>query len=174
MSKEKELVLIGKISAPHGIKGQLRVHSFSGDVETFLALKEVLLKESGASNGQWFDVAGAAIHGKKILLSLARFTNINEVLSLVGHELYVRREQLPELDEGEYFWCDLLGLSVKTEEGDVLGKLVDIIATGSNDVYVVKSAEREYLIPAFEDVVVDVDLEAGMMTISPMEGLFDL
>lgn len=173
MSNEKELVLIGKVSATHGIRGQLKVHSFSGDSETFAVLKEVLIQESGKT-GEWFDIGNVSAHGKKILLSLTRFNNINDVLHLVGRDILVRREQLPELDEDEYFWCDLLGLSVRTEQGELLGRLVDIIATGSNDVYVVQSGEREYLIPAIEDVVVDIDLDAGVMTISPMEGLFDL
>jgi 16S rRNA processing protein RimM len=81
---------------------------------------------------------------------------------------------LPELAEGEFYWCDLLGLKVVTDLGEFLGTLTDIIATGSNDVYVVKNDSREYLIPALADVVLEVDLDEGKMVVSPPEGLLDL
>jgi 16S rRNA processing protein RimM len=119
-------------------------------------------------------VAHAAVHGKKVLITLKEFDNINQVLPLVGREVYALREQLPELSPDEYYWCDLLGLRVVTVGGEALGTLRDIIATGSNDVYVVSEGTREYLIPALEDVVVNIDLDAGVMTVSPPEGLLDL
>jgi 16S rRNA processing protein RimM len=81
---------------------------------------------------------------------------------------------MPELAEGEFYWCDLLGLAVMTDGGEPLGLLADIIATGSNDVYVVKNDGREYLIPALEDVVLNIDLDKGIITVRPPEGLFDL
>jgi 16S rRNA processing protein RimM len=84
------------------------------------------------------------------------------------------REQLPELSEGEFYWCDLLGLTVKTDRGEILGLLTNIITTGSNDVYVVKDDKRECLIPALDDVVLDINLDDGIMTVSPPEGLLDL
>jgi 16S rRNA processing protein RimM len=96
------------------------------------------------------------------------------VQHLVGREIYAERGQLPELTEGEYYWCDLIGLKVVTAEGVLLGELYDIMATGSNDVYLVRSGEKEYLIPAIEDVVVEVNLAAGVMTVSPLEGLLEL
>jgi 16S rRNA processing protein RimM len=81
---------------------------------------------------------------------------------------------LPKPDEGEYYWADLIGLRVSTEAGDDLGTLREIIETGSNDVYVVKGACREFLIPATDDVVRGIDLDAGTMTVSPLEGMLDL
>jgi 16S rRNA processing protein RimM len=78
------------------------------------------------------------------------------------------------LTEGEYYWCDLIGLKVITDGGVHLGELYDIMATGSNDVYLVRSGEKEYLIPAIEDVVVEINLAAGVMTVSPLEGLLEL
>lgn len=122
-----------------------------------------------------FAVANAKAHGKKIILSLKDFTNINDVLHLVGREVYVQRDQLPVLDDDEFYWCDLLGLQVVTGEGETLGELVDIISTGSNDVYVVRGdGGREILIPALDDVVLEVDPAAGRMTVSLPEGLLDL
>jgi len=105
---------------------------------------------------------------------LKGFDNINQVLSLSGREVYVRRDQFPELPEDEFYWCDLLGLDVQTEDGETLGELVDIFETGSNDVYVVKAGDREILIPATDEVVLAVNLDDKKMIIRPPDGLLDL
>lgn len=173
MSDRRNPVLLGKIVATHGIRGQLRVHSYSGEHGALVALTSVLLHDP-AGGWESFDVVSAKAHGNKVLLSLKGCDNINQVLHLVGRELYAEREKLPELEEDEFYWCDLIGLSVVTEAGEELGRLTDIIPTGSNDVYVVSSGSREYLVPALTDVVVAVDLAAGIMTVAPPEGLFDL
>jgi len=173
MSRKNEPVLLGKIVATHGLKGQMRVAVYSGEFETILSLDSLRLKGPDGIT-KTFQVAASALHGKKLILSLEEYDNINQSLPLVGHEVYVARNQLPELSEGEFYWSDLLGLRVETDHGEVLGELVDIIATGSNDVYVVKDGKREYLIPALEDIVLDVNLDAGIMKVSPPEGLLDL
>ena len=173
MSKRSELVLLGKVVATHGIKGQLRIAVYSGEFETILSLSSLMFKGPDGRM-ETFEVAASAVHGEKILVALKGYGTINQALHLVGRELYVTREQMPELAEGEFYWCDLLGLKVLTDKGELLGLIADIIATGSNDVYVVKNDGREYLIPALEDVVLDIDLDKGLMTVSPPEGLLDL
>ncbi|RNC72786.1 MAG: 16S rRNA processing protein RimM [Desulfuromonadales bacterium] len=173
MPGSSDLMLLGKVTATHGIRGQLTVAPFSGECDTILSLPTVTLKGSDGRT-ESFDVERAAVHRNRVLLTLKGFSNINEVLHLVGRELFARRDQFPPLAEGEYYWCDLMGLSVVTDAGESLGRIVEIIATGSNDVYVVKGEGREYLIPALEDIVVCVDLDLGTMTVSPTEGLLDL
>jgi len=173
MINRSEPILLGKIVATHGIKGQLRIAVYSGEFETILSLSSLMLKGPDGKI-ETFEVAESARHGKRILVALKGYGSINEIQNLVGRELYVTREQMPELTEGEFYWCDLLGLTVMTEGGEILGLLADIIATGSNDVYVVKNDAREYLIPALEDVVLDINLDDGTMKVSPPEGLFDL
>jgi 16S rRNA processing protein RimM len=173
MPQESEPVLLGKIIATHGVKGQLRVFLFSGEFSSIAGLDTIMVKAPN-SGMETFEVAAAARHGKKVLLTLKNYDNVNQVLHLVGRELYVERDQLPELPEGEYYWRDLVGLRVVTEQGEMLGTLTEIIATGSNDVYVVQGREREYLIPALEEVVLEVNLDDGVMKVSPPEGLFDL
>ena len=173
MGRGNETVPLGKVVATHGVRGQLRVVLYSGDFSSVAGLDSLML--GGADKKiETFDLAAITRHGKKVLVTLKGYQDINQVLHLVGRELFVRREQLPELPDGEFYWCDLLGLRVNTDRGENLGVLTDIIATGSNDVYVVKSGTREYLIPALEEVVLDVDLDEGTMKVSPPEGLFDL
>jgi 16S rRNA processing protein RimM len=173
MSIGIQQVLLGKVVATHGIKGQLRVVPYSGDPDTIASLKSVILKGPNGEE-ETLAVTAVAAHGRKLLLTLRDFVSINQVQHLVGRELYARRDQLPDLEPGEYYWCDLIGLSVVTDKGESLGTLAEIIATGSNDVYVVRDGKREYLIPAVEDVVLQVNLDDRLMTVSPPEGLFDL
>lgn len=172
MSGSKKL-LIGKIQGTHGIKGQLRVVPFAGDASSISQLDGVFIK-SPAGVMEEFSVVSARMNGKRVILTLKPFDNINQVLHLVGREIYADRVALPELPADEFYWSDLLGLQVVTSAGEELGELVDIIETGSNDVYVVKMGGREVLIPALEDVVLSVDLEQGRMTVSLPEGLLDL
>ncbi|MBJ6727046.1 16S rRNA processing protein RimM [Geomonas sp. Red875] len=171
MSGSKQ-VLIGKIQGTHGIKGQLSVIPFAGDASSISKLENILVK---APNGalESFPVLSVRGSAKKIILGLKPFDNINQVLHLVGRELYAEREMLPELEPDEYYWTDLIGLQVVTETGEALGELVEIIETGSNDVYVVQREGREVLIPALEDVVVSVDLGNNLMTVALPEGLLE-
>lgn len=173
MASSNKMVLIGKIQATHGIRGQLRVIPFAGDASSISSVREVALK-SPTGVMEEFSVISAKAHGKRVILTLKPFDNINQVLHLVGREIYAERGALPDLPDDEFYWSDLLGLRVENEQGEALGELVDIIETGSNDVYVVKMNGRELLVPALEDVVLAVDLAAKRMTVSLPEGLLDL
>ena len=167
-----DLILMGKIAAVHGIKGQLRVVPYSGMADNFLLCRSLLLRDaSGRINEH--EVSAATIHGKKLLISLKGFTGINQVLHFVGSEILLYKEQLSTPEEDEYYWHELIGMKVVTSDGVDLGTLDSIIETGSNDVYVVVASGREYLIPALSDIV-SIDIKARLMTVTPVEGLFDL
>lgn len=173
MPETSGLILIGKISGTHGIRGQVRVVPYSGDSGSITSLRKLILAAPGGGY-ETFEIADAVEHKKRVLVRFRGLGDINDVIPLVGREVYIRRDQLPELPEGEFYWCDLIGLAVITEEGDPLGELADIFATGGNDVYVVKSGNREILIPATTEVVLRIDKEARRMTVRPLEGLLDL
>jgi 16S rRNA processing protein RimM len=166
------LILMGKIVATHGIKGQLRVVPYSGMADNLLLCKSLLVRDAKGEIAQ-FAVSSAAIHGKKLLISLQGFSGINQVLHFVGSEILLYKEQLSPPEDGEYYWFDLVGMKVVTTDGIDLGTLESIIETGSNDVYVVVANGREYLIPALADTV-SIDIQAKLMTVTPFEGLFDL
>lgn len=169
----EELVLLGKVSGTHGIRGELRVTCYSGEYDTLMGLRTLFLR---GAQGDLLEVEpiSAKIHRGKAIVRLKNFASINEVEHLVGRDLVVGRSQLPPLDDDTYYWHDLIGLRVFTEDGTELGKLADIFETGSSDIYVVRSGGREYLIPAVEDFVKEIDLTSGIMKISPPEGLLDL
>jgi 16S rRNA processing protein RimM len=166
------LILMGKIAATHGIKGQLRVVPYSGMVDNLLLCKSLLVRDTKGGLAQ-FEISSATLHGKKLLLTLKGFAGINQVLHFVGNEVLLYKEQLISPEEDEYYWHDLIGMKVVTTDGVDLGILESIIETGSNDVYVAALNGREYLIPAFTDTV-SIDAKARLVTVTPFKGLFDL
>ncbi len=173
MQGNEELILIGRISGTHGIRGLLRVVPYSGAADSIASLSKFIVRMPNG-NFETFRIRSAVEHGKKLLVALEGIQDMNAAVALSGSEIYVRREQLPALPDGEFYWQDLLGLKVLDEQGGVLGELAHIFSTGANDVYVVENDGEEYLIPAIEDVIIKVDLEMRTMTVRPMEGLLDL
>jgi 16S rRNA processing protein RimM len=108
-----------------------------------------------------------------VLLRFEGVDDADSAASLVGSDVLVRPEQLPALGPDEAYHFDLVGCSVETETGEALGDVVDILVTGSNDVCVVRDAEREVLIPLIDDVIVRLDTEAGTIVVRPIPGLLD-
>lgn len=172
MIDQDELIPVGKISGTHGIRGHLKVFSYSGNIESLQSCGSLFLK--GKSGLQEHNIKGVTPHAGGFILVLDEFDNINQVLPLVGSELCLKRSQLPEPAEDEYYWRDLIGLTVVTDQGLELGRIADIFETGSSDIYVVRNADKEYLIPAIADVISKVDIPGNKMVITPLDGLLDL
>jgi len=170
---QDELIPVGKIVATHGIRGHLKLHSYSGNIESLQSSETVLLRGKGGVLKE-FAPKTVSPHAGGFILSLDGFTDIDQVLPLVGSELFLKRSQLPEPEEDEYYWRDLIGLTVVTDQGFVLGPISDIFETGSSDIYVVRGDNKEYLIPAIADVVSKIDIAGRMMIITPLDGLLDL
>ena len=106
------------------------------------------------------------------ILKFAGFNHIDEVEPLRNEILYVPKEELKPLPEGEYYYHEILGCRVETNEGDVLGEVADIFKTGANDVWVVRrKGEKDVLIPFIDDIVQSIDVKQGKIVVSLMEGL---
>jgi 16S rRNA processing protein RimM len=168
-----DLVPVGKITGTHGIKGLLKVYSFSGNLQSLQNAKTVVFRSKGSALRE-YAIRSVSAHAGGFILALEEFSDINQVLFLVGSELCLNQSQLPELEDDEYYWRDLIGLAVFTDQGLELGKIVDIFETGSSDIYVVRGTSKEYLIPAIADVIAGVDILGRRMTITPLDGLLDL
>jgi len=174
MSDPEELITVGKISGTHGIKGQLKVYSYSGNLGSLSAARNVMLRSPDGITFREFGVKKVKPHNNGFILTLGGYDDIDQALTLVGCELCLKRSQLPEPEDDEYYWCDLIGLRVVTAGGTEIGTLADIFETGSNDIYVVRKDKHEYLIPAIKSVISSVDLAGGTMVITPLDGLLDL
>ena len=115
-----------------------------------------------------------SIRGKDpLIVKFKKIDSIEAAEGLVGQSLYVLRDQFPDLPENEYYWFQIEGLRVYDEDGHYYGNIVEIIRTGSNDVYVVRDEEKELLLPMIDSVVKTIDLEAGKLIFHPMGGLLE-
>jgi 16S rRNA processing protein RimM len=154
------------------LKGLLRVRSDAG---VALRLEQggiVHLRVGTKATGR-FKVISVTPYKGMSLLSLDGISTLEQAEAYRGAHILVAKAGLRR-EEDEYFWFELLGLEVRLDTGEAMGTIFRIIATGANDIYVVKRGKREILVPATSEVVKAIDLESGTMIISPMEGLLDL
>lgn len=169
----EQLLKVGIISSTHGIRGQVKIYPTTDDVRRFDDLKTVILKAKGTE--QTLHVEVVQYFKQFVIVKFKEYNNINDVEQYKNAELFVTREDAVPLEEDEYFIADLIGLIVETDEGQMLGEVADVIQTGANDVYVVRTAEeKELLLPAIRDCVRSVDMKNGKITIHLMDGLLDL
>ncbi|MEM9208411.1 MAG: ribosome maturation factor RimM [Pseudomonadota bacterium] len=163
MKLEREPVVLGSISGVYGVKGWVRVHSFTHPRTGLLDYRDCLIKCQ--DTWQPTHIADGKRHGKGLVVRLNGVDDRDAACTLVGSDLGVYRASLPEPDQGHYYWADLEGLEVRRVDGAALGRVSHLLETGANDVLVVRG-NREILIPFLtESVVRDVDLEAGLIVV---------
>lgn len=161
---------IGQIVNTFGIKGFVKVNPFVDDISRFDDLKKVYIKKQKALKE--FEVEEVKYHKNMVLVKFKGIDKVEEAENLRNSYLEVDRENAIDLEEGEYFIADLLGLDVITDEGKTLGKLEDIFNTGSNDIYVVKDeAGKQILLPAISEVIKEINLEEKKILVHLLEGL---
>ncbi len=163
MSVEREPVVLGKISGVYGVQGWVRVHSYTDPRDALLGYRDCLLRHSGGWRPA--QVAAGKVHGKGLIMRLAGIEDRDAAQALIGTEIGVDRQALPEPEDGHYYWADLEGLEVRRVDGSVMGRVSHLLETGANDVLVVQG-EQEVLIPFLTgSVVKDVDLAAGVIVV---------
>ena len=164
------LLPIGKIVGAHGIRGKLKVFSYAETPDVFQSKRHALVKHK---SGQLLEFSINFVDSYKggVLLSLEEITDRSRAEELVGSELLIDKRELPEPEDGSYYWFDLIGLSVWTTENQLIGQIESIIQTGSNDVYVVNGKDGETLIPALASVILEIDLERQTMRVRLPDGL---
>jgi len=167
-----EFLEIGKIVKAQGLKGRVKVLSYLQPDEKVqpLSLREVYVSQSDSGQTK-FMVRYFQVKGNCFFLEVEGIDSIEQAEPLRGHKVFVPADHMGSLPEDEYYWQQLLGLAVFTEEGEPLGKIERIFPTGSNDVFVCGQGAREILLPSIADVVRHVDLEKGIMTVRLLEGL---
>jgi len=166
----ERLVTLGKVVRVHGLDGTLRIKSFARSVETFAGVSEVWLKVAGGEVTTR-PLERARPHPKGVLIKLGGIDRCEDAEPFVGAEIGVVRSALPELEEGEYYWVDLIGLEVIKEDGSRLGRVKALFETGANDVLVVQTDGEELFIPAVDEAVSEVDLAKGRLVVRDLAGL---
>lgn len=161
---------VGVITTSHGIKGEVKVFPTTDDVNRFKKLKQVIL-DTGKEHIE-LEIEGVKFFKQLVILKFKGIDNINEIEKYKGKDLLVSRENAVKLNKDEYFIFDIIGLKVITDTQEELGELVEVLLTGANDVYVVKTSEgKEILLPAIKDCILEVDMENRLIKVHVMEGL---
>ena len=165
----EQLLQVGVISSTHGVRGEVKVFPTTDDPQRFKSLKNVIL-DTGKEQIP-LEIQAVKFFKQFVILKFKGIDNINDIERYKRRSLFVTREDAVELEEDEYYIADLIGMDVITDEGEE-GKLVDVIETGANEVYVVEFDKYgEVLIPAIHDCILDVDIEAMSMKVHLLEGL---
>jgi 16S rRNA processing protein RimM len=167
---EPAFLAVGKVRRPHGVAGDVLV-------EIYTDFPERLQPEAVVYAGENYlplTISRQRFHNAGILLAFHGFSTPEQVGRFRNQILYIKSDKAEELPEGEYFFYQLLGLSVFDETGEPLGVVTEIMETGANDVYVVtNNAGRELLLPAIAEVILDVDLVSKSMKVHLLPGLLD-
>lgn len=167
-----KLIEIGKVVRSQGLKGRIKVLSYLESTGGLEGVPELFLGADPASAGCYLleDVQSAS---GSLLLKLKGVDNRNDADRLRGCQVWADSGKMTPLEEGEYYWSDIVGLRVVAEDGAVLGRIESIFPTGSNDVYVCRSERGEFLLPAVEQMIKRIDLEQGLIVVSLPEGFFE-
>ena len=163
--KNDKNVFVGKVSSPHGIKGWVKVISYTDPLENILSYKEwFIINEEGMKP---FSIEDFRIQGKRIIVKLDGIQDRNSAEDLKNKEILVSRIELPKLEKNTYYWNDLLELPVLDKKGTQIGKVDSLFETGSNDVLVIVNENKERLLVPFimEEVIKKVDLVKEFISI---------
>jgi 16S rRNA processing protein RimM len=160
---KQELINVGKISGVFGVKGWLKVYSFTAVREDILGYSPWLLKKAGVS--KTVEVINGSLQGKALIAQLQDIKERTEAEALIGWDIFIHFDQLPKPAEGEYYWSDLIGVNVETTLGIKLGNVDGLLETGANDVVMVKG-ERDRAIPFIQgQTIVSINLESATMIV---------
>ncbi|EKN63861.1 16S rRNA processing protein RimM [Schinkia azotoformans MEV2011] len=163
---------VGKIVNTQGIKGEIRVISSTDFPEERFRKGNILYIEVAPNDLIEVKVSSHRLHKNFHLLTFAGFNNINDVEKYKGKMLKISEDQLNDLDEGEFYYHEIIDCEVFTDDGEKLGTIKEILSPGANDVWVVKRpGDKDLLLPYIEDVVKEVDVENKKVIVHLMEGL---
>lgn len=160
-----EYVVVGRFVSELGLKGEIKIEAMTDFPERFAAGNQVYV------NGHPRIIERSRPHKDRIILKLKGIDDVQAASQLRGHDLEIRSDQLQDLPQGEYYRFQVLGLDVVEMQGEPVGRIEDILPTGSNDVYIVRGSRGEILIPATDEVIKSIDLEKGQMVIELINGL---
>lgn len=168
----EELLRVGVVTSPHGIKGEVNLFPTTDDVSQFKSWKTLVLKQK--REYREVKLESAKFFKQMVIVKLGGVEDRDQAEALRQAELYIYRSQARPCEENENYITDLIGLKVVSDEGEMVGTCTDVMETGANDVYVITCTDgKEVLFPAIPQCILKVDLEAGEMLVHVMDGLMD-
>ncbi|MCD4684826.1 MAG: ribosome maturation factor RimM [Anaerolineae bacterium] len=168
-------LVLGRVLRPHGIRGELRIHVMTAYPERIVVGKVVFVgpDPENSQTAREYTVTRARKHQKFLILQFETIQDRDAADMLRQQYVMLPPEDAVPLEEGEYFLYQLIGVEVYTDEDEHLGTVTEMIQTGANDVYVVRGPRGEVLLPAIDECVLELDLDANKMTVHLMDGLVD-
>ncbi|MEW6409054.1 MAG: ribosome maturation factor RimM [Nitrospirota bacterium] len=167
------LISIGKILKVWGIRGEVKILPLTDNPHRYRSLKRVISVTPNGSESI-LQVGNVKFKGKYVMLSFKGYDTSEKSSPLVGSLIKIPKEELEGLPEGSYYIFELIGANVFSVDGRFIGKLTDVITTGSNDVYVVEDKRKEILIPAIKDVVKEIDIKKKTIIVQLVNGLDEM
>jgi 16S rRNA processing protein RimM len=165
-----ELIEIGRIVRSHGLEGRMKVLSYLESSEVLHDLSGLFVGHS-APEAILFPLVAVQSGKDFFILQLSGVADRDAAERLRGSSVWMPSEKMQKLPEGEYYWLEIIGLQVLTEEDEILGRIEAVFPTGGNDVYVCRGEGREILLPAIGDVVRKIDTDRGVMVVRLLKGL---
>ena len=168
-----DMFIVGKIVNTHGVKGELRIMPSTDDPKRFSKFKKMYVERKSVEE---YEIESVRYHKNFVLIKFKGIDDMTSAELFKGALLKINREDGAPLAKDEYYISDLFGLKVYTEEERYLGEIVDVIYTGSNDVYAVRKEDRakDLLLPAIKQVIKEVNMLERKMTVALLEGLEEL
>jgi 16S rRNA processing protein RimM len=164
------LLVMGEITGVHGLEGNVKVRSFAESPEVFAPGSQVFIQEQARADTRPFVITRCVPFKKGLLMRLSGIDSREEAQSLIGKQILVHRNRLPEPEDNAWYWQDLYGLTVTDEVLGDLGIIDSIFSTGAHDILVVKNRHKEWLIPMHRQFVRSVDLQNAVVTTRLPEG----
>lgn len=170
----EQFLKIGIIISTHALKGEVKVYPTTEDVKRYDDLDRTYLGQG--TQKECLHVERVRYFKNLVIVKFRGLDRIEDVERLIKQDLFVSREDAIPLGENEFFICDVIGLKAVTEEGRELGVVADVMETGANDVYIISKKEdpkAELLLPATDEVILEISPEKGVMTVHMLPGLED-
>lgn len=153
-------IIIGKIGAAHGVRGDMKVYPLTDFPDRFNTIKKAYVDD------QLIEIVSTRYQNNFVVMKVKGINSREEVARFTNKLLKIDRSDVPPLAEGEYYSFDIIGLQVINQDDEILGEITEILKTGSNDVYITKAKDgRQILLPALKKVVTEINLEEGFMRV---------
>jgi len=167
-----QYVLLGKIAKVHGLRGEVKIYSYSGEPKNFHGYQEIVLVDSGGGLTVPHKVLKVRVQGKMAIAQLSSVTTRNRAEDIVGHGVLIKKDRLPDTTEDEYYWYQYEGKLIEDLAGQTIGRVKSLFNNGAQDILVVTSGTGEILIPVTKSIIVQETADA--LIVDPPAGLLDL
>jgi len=171
-SETDTYILLGRVTKPHGIRGEVKIYAYSGQPENFVSYPVLLFGSAHDVSRRALRVRRIRVQKKQVIVQLEGYTNRNQAEALVGHEVWIRAAELEPLPADAYYLHELVGREMIGTDGGLIGRITGFLAGGAQEILVVQQGKEEYLVPLHAEFIVSLDDQQVRVDLPP--GLLDI